>query len=311
MTIVLEDEIAQRKGVCGVLYCPGGKLAAPSNVGKASLVARKGGALKHILPIKVTAFHFCYDDTRMQFLINTLRATAPQQYRLRFKVHLGSEIENEYKLLPYGIKIPALLQGAAKGDTSIHQDYLKQRFETDQRLDQQDMEEEARTNIIAMPRLTDVLIGRGQPFRDYVGTKLWDDAISKRLEQYVNAHHRFEKSEIAMSVVDEILKTGARILHRVETVGGWKALNFNTAKEKAAIAFRTKAKTLHNNIGNGASGTTAANGSSSNNKINLTADSFSTWIDAPVPVDDDTDHRVPSKRLRKEKDLCQTTYSVL
>ena len=82
--------MAQKKGVVAMCYASAGSLSLTEHdIGKMTIVAKKGTYVLRCIPIRYTGFHFCYDDRKMEFLINALRVAAGKGFRLRFKIHSG------------------------------------------------------------------------------------------------------------------------------------------------------------------------------------------------------------------------------
>ena len=91
MSTLTEDESAQLKGICDVVYCPGDLLLAiPSSFSKISKVARRNGKLIEGLPCRISTFHFCYDDPRVKFVITALGSHFGKNVRLRIRTHYGT-----------------------------------------------------------------------------------------------------------------------------------------------------------------------------------------------------------------------------
>ena len=103
----------------------------------------------------------------------------------------------------------------------IHEQYIQQRLEIDRIQLEQEVRNEEMTGIVSAPTELDVLIGRGQPFRDYVGNERWNQLVCEKLNRYLSGNHRFEKARVAMEVVDSIHNIGGRILQR-DNDDGWK-----------------------------------------------------------------------------------------
>jgi hypothetical protein len=153
----------------------------------------------------------------------------------------GYPIELEYMFGSFGIRCPNLIQGAANGNKEYYQQYIQRRREIDEREDDADAVEEAKFTLIAYPKEKDVLIGRGPPFLEFSGTVLWSRAMHAHLDRYMESDNsRFEKTCISMNVVKTVLDSGGRFLQRTPT--GWKILDEVTAREKTAVAFRSRAK---------------------------------------------------------------------
>jgi hypothetical protein len=156
----------------------------------------------------------------------------------------GTEIENDYKLMSFGIPSNGLLQRVDKGDLSIYEQYIQTSRDRDQRVDKEEEEEEARTGVIPYPNPKDVLIGRGKPYRDLPGNVVWDVAIQGAFERYRACSTQFEKTCISMDVVKSVQDTGSRFLERDQD--GWKLLDDVVSRKKTAVAFRNRARDFSN-----------------------------------------------------------------
>lgn len=90
MSSLEDNEEAQLKGFCDVVYCPGNILRdVPSSFNRFSKVARRNGKMLEGLPARISTFHFCYDDPRVKFVITALGNSFGKQIRLRIRTHYG------------------------------------------------------------------------------------------------------------------------------------------------------------------------------------------------------------------------------
>jgi hypothetical protein len=151
----------------------------------------------------------------------------------------GSELENDYKLLTFGIPSTNLLQNAKFGDLTLAREFLQTCRHRDAKAVEWEKEEEAKAGLILYPKSKDVLIGRGQPYRDLPGNAVWDRAIQALCERYRDSK-MFEKTFLSMDVVKTVKDTGARFLERDSD--GWKVLDDIVARKKTAVAFRNRAR---------------------------------------------------------------------
>jgi hypothetical protein len=87
----LEDEVTQMQGVVNICYSPGSQHMLVS-IGNFSEVAIKGGDILMNLPIRVTSYHFCYNNVIMEYILATLRRAFGKQVALRLRAHYGTHI---------------------------------------------------------------------------------------------------------------------------------------------------------------------------------------------------------------------------
>jgi hypothetical protein len=168
--------------------------------------------------------------------------------RLVDAYNAGSELENKYKLMTFGIRNEAILRRAQLADTSLHYQYIEHRLGIDKEQDEKEAHDEAMSGFVAYPKTNDVLIGRGYPYRAFSGNTHWNTLVCEHLDKYLESNHRFVKSAIAMQVVKKIHEIGGRILQG--TTDGWRILDDASAKEKAAIDLRTRAKSSSTSVTN-------------------------------------------------------------
>mmetsp|Transcript_5570 Transcript_5570/g.8340 ORF Transcript_5570/g.8340 Transcript_5570/m.8340 type:complete len:506 (-) Transcript_5570:491-2008(-) len=231
-----EDEVAQKKGACTIMLFSG----ARRSFTKSAELARRTAYNVHCTPGRNTSFHACYDDPRFDLVINIIRFRSGQSTRVRTRAHFGTEIENDYKLMTFGIASGGLLQRVKNGDLSMFEQFIQKSRERDKRVIKEEEAVEARTGLIAYPRPNDVLIGRGKPYRDLPGNAVWDVAIQGAFDRYRACTTQFEKTCISMDVVKSVQDTGSRFLEREGD--GWKILDDVVARKKTAVAFRNRAR---------------------------------------------------------------------
>ena len=97
--VALESEALQRYG--GVIVCLTIGVDGPLGNGYESI--SKFHMLRDGLPLRRTAFHFCYDNSTMRTAIGVFRTVAGSEFRLRFRDHFGSYQECAYGLMTDGI----------------------------------------------------------------------------------------------------------------------------------------------------------------------------------------------------------------
>jgi hypothetical protein len=71
-----------------------------------------------------------------------------------------------------------------------------------------------------------------------VGNKIFRDAVTSALDDYMGADNRFEKALVVHTIVDTIREAGGRFLKRDFHLGEWYELSDQQAKEKVGHAIR-------------------------------------------------------------------------
>ena len=89
MVSIQNDEIAQKKGASAVVYAPGDLFALPTTLKNIRNLSSKFKDIIFNLPFRITSYHVCYDDPRMEFFLTTIRNFFAKELRLRRKLHYG------------------------------------------------------------------------------------------------------------------------------------------------------------------------------------------------------------------------------
>jgi hypothetical protein len=128
-----------------------------------------------------------------------------------------------------------------KGNTELHEQYIRRRVEIDLREDSDEAEEEAKSNLVLYPKINDVvLIGRGASYNSFPGNSRWEQLIHRNVDRYAESNN-FEKTCISIEMVKTFQEEyKVRFLQR--TPVGWKVLDDASTRDKAARAFRTRMK---------------------------------------------------------------------
>jgi hypothetical protein len=145
--------------------------------------------------------------------------------------------------MTFGIQCEGLLQRARRGDTTVHQQYIQLRMQIDKRNDENELREGVESGFVPYPSSTDVLIGRGRPYRDFPGNQPWNELIQSHLDRYRSSSSRFEKTCVTMDIVQLIRESKVRFLLE-PTPLGWKVLDDKRAREKVAAALQNRVKSL-------------------------------------------------------------------
>ena len=137
-----------------------------------------------------------------------------------------------YALMSYGIPIDAIpisMDGDLKKKN--HSEWIKMRK-------RQEKSGEAR---IVVPTHSDVLFGRGKPYREHIGNMRLFNLLDDNLDRYAQASLKGKSAVIAEMVV-LIQQRGGRFLKQEK--GVWVKNTDKLAKEKVSHAFRTRIRIL-------------------------------------------------------------------
>ena len=97
MSIVEDDEVAQKKGFTNLTYAPSIAVTSSpetkhSDSQKADVLLsglRQSADLMSSLPVRVTGYHYCTDNPALQFVLSMVRMALGKDIRLRIRSHLG------------------------------------------------------------------------------------------------------------------------------------------------------------------------------------------------------------------------------
>jgi hypothetical protein len=185
------------------------------------------------LPLHVCAIHQCFDDLKVRTIINFFLRFLSDQDRARVKLHHGSHMEVVYALMTYGIPtdlLPVNSTGSLKRKN--HLEWLKIR---------QWQEDHPESPRIVVPLHSDILFGRGKPFRQHLGNLHLGNRVEERLAMYMAAQTK-EKTRIIEEVVDQVIAEGGRFLKQDGPGTPWLQVSHQQAKEKTSQSFRTRAR---------------------------------------------------------------------
>jgi hypothetical protein len=268
------DETTQKKGICGAEYAPGLGLLGPGLNRAFIELSNQAQAVEDCLPVRVTSVHIGYDDHRINFVVEAVRVATTKFSRLRQRTHFGtwffhlvstlydvhkisksgrfappgSPVEIEYALLSFGVQCQNLIQIAKKGGYMLPDD-IKERHKREKLASEAEVKQEESSGIVLYPKANDILIGRGQPYREYPANLIWYKFIDAHVERFVASADKFTKTCISMDVVKTARDSNFRFLQR--TPAGWTVLDDLAAREKAAIFLRSRARAVAADSGGG------------------------------------------------------------
>ena len=215
MTMVQDEEI-QKKGCVMVGYEIGRTVAQGQYFNDiiASIPVCSS------LPLRVAAFHFCYDNSTVRAFLLLFRRVAGSKMRVRFRDHFGSHQECQYELMSFGIPQSLLYfdeSGILKMAKVLDYASLLREKETHFSGVWNDDDNVATKH--------DVLLGRGKPFRVHSGNM----ALARLIEQYQGEYmegDRFEKTAISWNILSTIQDGyGGRFIEKDERTGAWQVVS--------------------------------------------------------------------------------------
>jgi len=234
-------------GVVGVYFAHGiGNIFEKLYTNKRTDFANGTGFMQNALPYKLASVHFCFDSNFGSAIQNVIMMALGRSARVRLRSHCGSRIECEYALKSFGIDIDTFRTNSSTSD----QEWVNLSKSLDE-----SHRNELQTRIL--PRLNDVLLGRGRPFQLYSGNLALTSKIDENRARYTVAK-KMDKKTITIEIVEQIHESGGRFLRKVNgNKGGnmdWEEVDFETARLKVSHSFRTMSKGSEENWNNGGKG---------------------------------------------------------
>ena len=86
MTVLENDETAQKKGFVAVAYHVGCSSMSPA----ALEGFRKRPILRDAIPLRLAALHYCYDNPKLRLIALFAQNFISKEHRLRFRAHFGT-----------------------------------------------------------------------------------------------------------------------------------------------------------------------------------------------------------------------------
>lgn len=232
MTLVLEDQDVQRRGMVTVSW-----------YGQRSVRQMLDWIVKSIhitkdWPLRINSTHVCLESSVWEQFFRAVYTLGGRHFRLRSRKHFGSDLEVQYSLRSFGIRLPSNIFGNSQGQrnqTSINS-YLEERRSIESEFFRQEKQDQVGSvqKPYRYPKVQDVLLGRGQPFRDWPGNRRLASIVAADADGYRSAA-RLDKRILALKIVVLIQMTGQFI---ERTDHGWVIVNDMVAKEKINQLFR-------------------------------------------------------------------------
>ena len=92
------------------------------------------------------------------------------------------------------------------------------------------------------PLPTDILSGRGRTNMNHPGNKYFVQTVRSRVEEYLQATKRIEKTAVVGTMLADLYEEGVRFLRFVRSTQSWEIMTPEQAHEKASHAIRDQIK---------------------------------------------------------------------
>eukprot|EP00529_Nitzschia_sp_RCC80_P023655 CAMPEP_0113446548 /NCGR_PEP_ID=MMETSP0014_2-20120614/3767_1 /TAXON_ID=2857 /ORGANISM="Nitzschia sp." /LENGTH=468 /DNA_ID=CAMNT_0000337651 /DNA_START=79 /DNA_END=1482 /DNA_ORIENTATION=+ /assembly_acc=CAM_ASM_000159 len=239
-TFIIQDEQSQKLGLVAVIYAAAADTSG--NAGSSLFrqdklqeeVSEKLSRIIRCLPFRYTGFHLCASDWIVKACAPFIKMIIGKKYRVRLRVHVGSNTECEYALLSFGIPVSTLpLSYDCKVKATAHNKWIARQSVREQHI--------RLSNVIFagidLPTNNDCLLGRGRDRYRHRGNHLLRYHVESFLSKYESAAYG-DKLSIASVIVRIVKENGGRFL-QAEKHGWWVEVDDAAAQDKVTHAFRT------------------------------------------------------------------------
>jgi hypothetical protein len=252
--IAIEDVNVQRRGAVNISYCVG----CENNWSTATMT--RVVQIERAFPLRCAAGHLCYSNPVLETVWNFVALLVPSV--TRFRLHCGSHMEVQYKLMTFGIphrRFPV----SVLGDVNVarHKAFVRQRIQLESNssrmhdcsLGSTSSEwQRSRTNhhvLAVVPSNLDVCLGRGIRTSEHDGNVRYRCFIEQFRERYEGSKSKKEKAAIIREVVQSVHDSGARFLKQEADEGPWVPVDFKQVCVKVSQSFRNHRRLLEQKTG--------------------------------------------------------------
>ena len=198
------------------------------------------------LPVRLLGGHYCYTDEKLRPFVAGLHAFTPKFDRHRFRQHLGTPEEIDFKLQTFGIPThanPFHVDGSV--DTKWHMEWLNseklfEENEKQQASEEANMAQEDQETAIKVERF-DVLLGKSTFVREHTGNRRSLHLCEMFYDKYEMAN-KYQKTDLAERIVHVIKESGGRFLKgddkKDPNDNVWVEVDDMVARQKIAHSFR-------------------------------------------------------------------------
>lgn len=205
------------------------------------------------VPLKVMAYHFCYNDATALPAMALTQMMMGMAWRIRFRAHYGthsfsvhppnnwrsslfcffnlispgSYLECLYSLMTFGIPKEIIPVHSVDGRPMV-EEFLADHEKHVQNERASVLNE---TGRILLPQENDVLLGRGRPYQEFPGNRRLADIIFERKDEYKDSG-KLHKTELTNTILTQIKAYGGRFLKKSDDGDYWVVVTDEVAREK-------------------------------------------------------------------------------
>ena len=142
--------------------------------------------------------------------------------------HVGTHLECRYALASFGIPVNEdfPIDDCGNLSTTSHATFLQERV----KLELLRKAQKLATNVIDYPTTSDVILGRGRPYHEWVGNL----RLASLIDQHRETHQgldRLSKTAASSQIVDFIKQSNGRFLRRADyEEDGWYVRSHHSAR---------------------------------------------------------------------------------
>lgn len=242
MSTLERDEEVQKRGVVQISNFYGQWKHAPSQLIEFIL---RGSQVFVDWPFRSVGYHLCYDQPLVS-LFDGISRVAGKDLRVQTRFHFGSQMETNYALLSFGIRVADWL---SPGRDMLSEECLSSYVDNRRRRETEWREKESSDSKFAGYATRQmVLMGRGRPYREWLGNAELSKMVAMHADRYMGKHSDYlDKGMVAMEIVQRIQIDGGRFAQRTDE--GWETVDDQVAKEKVSQALRTEVRQRNNGTG--------------------------------------------------------------
>lgn len=246
----LEDEEVQKRGIVVIPnFC--GEWKRP--LSKTIEFTIRSAHITTDLPFRTRCVHYlCPNNQAIQGFVGLIHNILPLDLRLREKLHFGSELELQYALRHYGIRLSDCFEAEEGLFSKRHIGaYLEHRRQKEAEFELQEQQEDhARSMMLKNSRFVpypnrtnDVLMGRGRPYQEWPSNARLGLIVAQHAPRYLQAKRRIEKTTTTEYILEHFQNVlGGRFLQRTDSGSGWEVGDDAVAKEKIAQLLRAEVR---------------------------------------------------------------------
>lgn len=199
------------------------------------------------VPVHVAGIHMLSDNAAINSIVSALWPLLKKDYRLRNRLHFGSNIETVYSLRGFGINFDeALLDrnqlSQAKEDADL-QLRLQKEIEW---LRSEEAFRSPNSSTALYPNLYDIIMGRNKKFGlTWPGTRLFHQMVQLKVSTYEEARDvsaRYTKTKVALDILDALKGPPYHGRFLARTENDWQDVGDTEARLKISQALRKYAR---------------------------------------------------------------------